>query len=401
MAGTDFYPDTRWGDYSAVTPDPADPGVFWAHQEYSANRFTIGGTTYGNWATQASEIIPTKAGERRWSNTAGGNFATGGNYFTGAAPVASDHVIFSRPSVSYTVTFSDTFSGSDRASIRQGNVTWDLSGAASYFLANTNSASPSLTVGGFQGNGALTVLGGVLHSVNTTIGGAAGGSGAVSAVGATEWFNSGALSVGTTGPGTLTIQGGSYVDSGTNLSIGSAATVNLDNARLRFDGYSRAAGSTPNFTSGTVQVGGNRTIDTDAAIGDWFGSMPSIGPAKMLSVEGTATLSNAKPFTLSGGTLSASLTMAAGSHLVVSQPSQVIGPIAALAGSTIDATGGNLGAGSGTATNGFYGNGTLIVGSNSVTLPRRRRGPIRFGRASNSRLGGWRRQPIGDTRDYA
>src|SRR5262249_38712884 len=39
-AGTDFYPDTRWGDYSAVTPDPADPGIFWAHQEYSANRFT-------------------------------------------------------------------------------------------------------------------------------------------------------------------------------------------------------------------------------------------------------------------------------------------------------------------------------------------------------------------------
>ena len=28
-AGTDFYPDTRWGDYSAVTPDPADPGIFW------------------------------------------------------------------------------------------------------------------------------------------------------------------------------------------------------------------------------------------------------------------------------------------------------------------------------------------------------------------------------------
>lgn len=367
-AGTDLYPDTRWGDYSAVTPDPADPGIFWAHHEYAANRFTIASTTYGNWATQASEIIPTKSGERRWSNSAGGNFAAGGNYFTGAAPVASDHVIFSRPSASYTVTFSDAFSGSDRASIRQGNVTWNLSGAASYFLANTNAATPSLTVGGFQGNAALTVLGGVLHSVNTAIGGAAGGSGAVSAVGATEWFNSGTLSVGTTGPGTLTIQSGSYVDSGTSLSIGSAGTVNLNNARLRFDGYNRAAGSTLNFTSGTVQVAGNRTIDTDPAIADWFGSTPSIGFAKMLTVEGTATLSNAKPFTLSGGTLNASLTMNSGSHLLVSQPSQVIGPVAELAGSTIDATGGNLGAGLGTASNGFYGNGTLIVGSNSVTL---------------------------------
>jgi T5SS/PEP-CTERM-associated repeat protein len=367
-AGTDFYPDTRWGDYSAATPDPADPGVFWTHQEYAANRFTIGGTTYGNWATQASEIIPTKAGERRWSNSAGGNFATGANYFTGAAPVASDHVIFSRPSASYTVTFSNISSGSDRASVRQGNVTWDLSAATSYSLANTNAATPSLTVGGFQGTAALTVLGGVLHTSNATIGGGPGGSGAVTAVGATQWINSGLLSVGTTGPGTLTIQDGSDVDSGTSLLIGSAGTVNLGNARLRFDGYSRAAGSTLNFTSGTVQVVGNRTIDTDPAIADWFGSTPSIGPAKMLSVDGSATLSNAKPFTLSGGTLSASLTMTGGSHLVVAQGSEVIGPVTQLAGSTIDATGGNLGAGSDTATNGFYGNGTLIVGSNSVTL---------------------------------
>jgi hypothetical protein len=166
-AGADSYTDTRWGDYSAVTPDPADPGIFWAYQEFAANRFTNGGTTYGNWATQASEIIPTKSGELRWSNTAGGDFATGGNYFTGAAPVATDLVIFSRPSASYTVTFSGS-STSDRASVRQGNVTWNLAGG-SYALANSSPATPSLTVGEFQGAAVLTVSGGALDTVNAAV----------------------------------------------------------------------------------------------------------------------------------------------------------------------------------------------------------------------------------------
>ncbi|HEX3601283.1 MAG TPA: hypothetical protein VHU84_14120, partial [Lacipirellulaceae bacterium] len=168
-AGTDFYPDTRWGDYSAVTPDPADPGIFWSHQEYAANRFTNAGTTYGNWATQASEIIPTKTGEQRWSNAAGGNFAVGSNYYTGVAPTASDQLIFSRPSASYTVTFS-AGNMSDRASVRQGDVTWDLAGG-SYTLTNSGAGTPSLVVGEFQGTASLSIVGGTLNTVNATIGG--------------------------------------------------------------------------------------------------------------------------------------------------------------------------------------------------------------------------------------
>src|SRR5262249_11343028 len=55
-AGTAAYNGNRWGDYSAVTPDPTAPGIFWAHQEYAA---TPGPHfTNLNWATQATEIIP-------------------------------------------------------------------------------------------------------------------------------------------------------------------------------------------------------------------------------------------------------------------------------------------------------------------------------------------------------
>jgi hypothetical protein len=366
-AGTDFYPDTRWGDYSAVTPDPADPGIFWAHQEYAANRFTIGGTTYGNWATQASEIIPTKSGERRWSNTAGGSFATAGNYFTGAAPAAGDLVVFSRPSASYTVTFAGANSN-DRTSVRQGSVTWDLT-ASSYSLTNSNVATPSLVVGEFQGTAALTIAGGALNSVNAAIGGVDVGSGAVTVGANATWTSSNSLTVGGSGTGALTTQSQGIVYVGSNLSIGAFGTVNLNGGTIRFDGYSRAAGGTLSFSSGTVQVAGNRTIDTNAAIQDWFGTAPTIGVGKKLVVEGSATLSSVAPLTLAGGTLAAnSLTMSSGSHITSSQSSQVMASVAAQTGSQIDVGGGDLTIGDATNANGFYGNGSLHVGSNIAVL---------------------------------
>ncbi|HEX5472304.1 MAG TPA: hypothetical protein VFW73_10475, partial [Lacipirellulaceae bacterium] len=366
-AGTDFYPDTRWGDYSAVTPDPVDPGIFWSHQEYAANRFTSGGTTNGNWATQASEIIPTKSGERRWSNTAGGDFSAGSNYFTGAAPAASDFVVFSRPSASYTVTASGPVA-TDRASVRQGNVIWDLTGG-SYTLSNSNAATPSLAVGEFQGTAALAVSGGALNTMNAAIGGTAVGSGALTLNANSNWTNSDSVIVGAAGAGTLTIKSLSTAYLGANLSIGDFGMVNLDGGTLRFDGYSRAPGGTVGFASGTVQVAGNRTIDNDTAIVDFFGPAPTIGLDKKLVVEGSATISTAAPLTLAGGTLAAnSLTLASGSQVACTQSSYALAPVAAQAGSIIDVTAGELAMGDATNVNGFYSNGALHVGSNSVTL---------------------------------
>src|SRR4051794_20724335 len=298
-AGTDLYPDTRWGDFSATTSDPADPGIFWTHQEYAANQFINGGTTYGNWATQASEIIPTKAGQRRWSNTAGGSSAAAANYFTGVAPVASDMVIFSRGGASYTVSLAGS-NTTNRASVRQGNVTWDL-GGGTYSLSNSNAATPSIVVGEFQGTAALTVVNGSLNSVNTIIAAGAGGT-AIATVGTNgNWTNSNAFTVGGAGPGTLAIQSQGTVYVGTNLAIAANGVLNLNGGTVRFDGYSRAPGAIVNYTAGTVQLAGDRIIDTDPAIKDLFGNSPTIGTGKSLIVEGTASLSAAAPLTLAGG----------------------------------------------------------------------------------------------------
>src|SRR5262249_34582758 len=102
-AGSVAYTGARWGDFSATTLDPADPGIFWTTQEFAAP--PSGVIANNNWATQATEVIPTKAGEVRWQATGGGAFATGGNWYNGAAPGPTDHAIFSRAGTTYTVDF--------------------------------------------------------------------------------------------------------------------------------------------------------------------------------------------------------------------------------------------------------------------------------------------------------
>ncbi len=364
-AGVTYYDGSRWGDYSATTPDPADPGIFWTQQEFATQR-NFSGTNW-NWATQATEIIPNKPGERRWANTGGGNFSDGANYFTNIAPAPSDHAIFSRASSTYAVTFTGDNS-SDRASVRQGNVTWNLADA-SYSLTNSSLATPSLAVAEFQGTATLNLSGGALNTVNATIAPTSGGNGAVNVLAGTNWTNSAGLTIGAGGLGSLTIANQASVYVGTNVALGLSGTLNVNGGTLRFNIFSPSAGSTVNYTAGTIQVAGDRTIDSDGTIASFFGTPPTIGSGKQLAVEGNATISSAAPVTLAGGTLAAaSLTLSAGSHLLSTLPSQVSAPTSALAGSTIDATGGNLTIGDATKSNGFYNNGTLAVGTSTVTL---------------------------------
>jgi hypothetical protein len=60
--------------------------------------------------------------------------------------------------------------------------------------------------------------------------------------------------------------------------------------------------------------------------------------------------------------------MTPGSQLTNTLTAQVSGAVLALAGSVIDATAANLALGDATKVNGFYGNGTLQVGQNTITL---------------------------------
>lgn len=201
----------RWGDYSATTLDPTDPGIFWTIQEFTSST--------NNWSTQASEIIPNKANEIRWQPRTSGALTTGSNFFTGAAPGANDHVIFSRGNATYTV---NTMAGvtNDRASVRQGNVTWDATGGT-YTLFNGNAATPSLSVGDYQGTTSLTMTAGSFNTVNTVVGSGYGGSGTLRLTGSgTTWANSGTVYVGGDSAAPRGGTGVLRVDSGATLSGG-------------------------------------------------------------------------------------------------------------------------------------------------------------------------------------
>ena len=57
-AGEDFYvrafgrPRNRWGDYTGIGVDPADPDAFWAYNEYALPRGTVINGEVGRWGTR-------------------------------------------------------------------------------------------------------------------------------------------------------------------------------------------------------------------------------------------------------------------------------------------------------------------------------------------------------------
>ena len=99
---------------------------------------------------------------------------------------------------------------------------------------------------------------------------------------------------------------------GSALSINSFSTVTLNGGTLRFNTVSGLNRLT--YSSGTIQLAGDRNIGTDATITTLFGAFPAIPTGKGLTVEGTATLS--KPLTIDGGAFkSTSLAVGAGGSL--------------------------------------------------------------------------------------
>ncbi|MDZ4657670.1 MAG: hypothetical protein SH868_08830 [Bythopirellula sp.] len=185
-----------------------------------------------------------------------------------------------------------------------------------------------------------------------------------------SWTVAGSFQVSPTGGrGDLVISNQSSLYIGNTLSIGSSGFVTLNGGTIRFNGYSRNPVGAFAYAAGTVQLGGNRTLGSDAAILDLFGASPTIPTSKALVVEGTAILTAAAPVTLSGGDLAAeTVLMSPGSQITNTASAQVSGAMLALAGSVIDGTGGDLTMGDAAKVNGFYSAGTLQVGSSTVTL---------------------------------
>ncbi len=173
-----------------------------------------------------------------------------------------------------------------------GAVTVSGDGSAwhmSEFLAvgnqQTNHGSLLIT-----GGGQVTSDGGYLGRFD------AGSRGVVTVTGDdSTWTNTGSLYVGgresaVGGSGTLNVQAGATVHVQDLLHIWDAGSVNLDGGTLRFDGYERASGGQFNYTAGTVQLAGERTIGTDATIAELYGASPSIDAGKELHIEGLTTV---------------------------------------------------------------------------------------------------------------
>ena len=161
---------------------------------------------------------------------------------------------------------------------------------------------------GISGKGTLIITGGGrVENANGTIGMNSSSTGNIVTVdgAGSTWDNSGWLSVGGSGSGTLTIQGGGEVRVGDNLSIATGSAVNVAGGTIRFARPDpMAVGSEDmNFLFGTLAFDCSVTVTGAGLVGDVFGGSPTISAANCLEISGNATL--ATPVTLDGGTLSA------------------------------------------------------------------------------------------------
>src|SRR5205807_1184906 len=131
-----------------------------------------------------------------------GNFSDAGVWLQGAAPVASDHVIFSvatDPDVPDPYVASmDADTSSDRLSVRQGHVRLDLAGH-NYSLTNTSAATPSLSIGEYGGDPDFEVANGTLNSIHAAIG-AGDTAEAKLTITSGTWNNSGCVQIGSPTP---------------------------------------------------------------------------------------------------------------------------------------------------------------------------------------------------------
>ncbi len=200
-----------------------------------------------------------------------------------------------------------------------GRVAMGLAGGASVPARGTFNqtggtiGANSLQLGGDVGSaGVYNQTGGVLTVGQIQVASLGSGTYTLSDAGA---LSAQRLTIG--GPG-FSDRFGSFDQTGGTNSLDTLALIkgsySLSGGTLRFNTYTRSSTGTFFFNAGTIQVRGNRSIGTDPAIHDLFGSVPNIAAGKGLTVEGSATLLTS--VTLDGGTFtSGSLTSASNLHL--------------------------------------------------------------------------------------
>ncbi len=376
---------------------------------------TSGTSTIASFSGSTGGATVTGAGSR-WSST--GAFTVGSAVTgvlnienQGTVHVGTDLSIGSTSNVNLnggTLRFA-TVTGVDRINYTAGTIQIPSTGFFNAPVTTFFGATPTITAGktlvletlGFLQSGAPVVVDGghlSMASVSSNSGSSLSITAGSAVIGDAAFVNRGTITV--SGPnaslqtdGSFTVQSGTGSGSSNaflNVSNGATvfingdllinhpdfnfpptAAVNLNGGTLRFKDFIKvvnAFGAQFNYTAGTIQLSGGRDLSSDATIPQLFGASPTIAAGKGLTVEGTARLTTV-PVTLAGGTLAAgTLAVMPGGRLQTTLASQVVGPVVALPGSVIDATGGALVIGDAGKVNGFYSNGTLMVGANTVTL---------------------------------
>ncbi len=372
----------RWGDYSATILDPSDPGIFWTTQQYAKG---TAGVATREWAIWTSELMPVVAGEKRWSsisssNAAGitGAFSNAANWYGGAAPSSADHVIFSRNgdgTTPYTVTMPAGTTQLDRASVRQGNVVFDITTGTTVDLTNSATGTPSLAVAEYLGTANLTVSGGgTLKSVNTTIGAGLNSEGeAASLNGNTGNVSNGSLTI--TGAGTKWENSGNVYVSGSSTAAGGLGSLSVTGgAEATITGELklwRANSSNAVVTVGSASTGGTLNV----------GQLTNVNGAPVVNLANAASalrLTGSTDYTFTGvisgsGTfenLGASKITLTGDNAFTGQTTITngtleLGAANALAGtSTVRLNGGKLRTGAGVGVN--YTTGALQLAASST-----------------------------------
>ncbi|MBA3484784.1 MAG: hypothetical protein H0T51_23535 [Pirellulales bacterium] len=328
----------------------------------------------------------TATGLNRLAYTAGTIQLSGNRTLDTDATVAFLYGPFLSPPASISILMGKALKVEGDANQFQNNRTVTVNGGS---LSSTNHTIGLLTNGG--GFVVVNSGGTITTTSNVTLGDVANAFGTATVSGAgSSWNIGGSATFGSVGTGTLSILDQALVHVGSALSINSLSTVTLNGGTLRLNTISGLNRLT--YSSGTIQLAGDRGVGADATITALYGAIPTLPTGKGLTVGGTATLT--KPLTIDGGAFkSTSLAVGAGGSLIfnhgvleltggsVSGLANLVVPangefrasgaattrITAAAGSIITATGA-LTLGDAALPNGFYSNGDIAVGANVVTL---------------------------------
>ena len=248
--------------------------------------------------------------------------------------------------------------------------TFDVDG---FLTVSTNAtigafgSNPDILLGN-GGDGTLTINnGGVVNSTSGSFGlisALATGTATVTGLGS-QWVNSGAFIVGSSGTGTLTVQSGATI-SGTGSQIGSGGG-SIGNATVTGAGSSwseSASLSIGNAGTGslTISSGGAMTVGTTASIGSNSRSFGTV------SVSGTGSRWTIGASLLAGSFGQGTLTVSSGGQVMCAGLIVGVGISATTDGTvTITGTGSSLTA-SGAADIGDQDNGSLTVSNGGVLI---------------------------------